>query len=166
MFNPTLVQSQVASLLVQPLEQASSFLAAGPVIIDSSSPVRIPRVANGASAGFVAEGAQIPDGDVGFDEIQLLPSTLKGIKVLVKFTNELLRQNVVALDAVLKQRLVADVANALDAALYTGADGRAKGPSQLPRTAQCRACRSGSHVGGDADRCRRHGVPHRGRVRP
>jgi hypothetical protein len=56
--NSTLIQSQVASLLVQPLEQASTFLAAGPVILDSSSPVRVPRIANGVTAGFVAEGAR------------------------------------------------------------------------------------------------------------
>ena len=30
--NSTLIQSQVANLLVQPLEQASTFLAAGPVV--------------------------------------------------------------------------------------------------------------------------------------
>ena len=33
--NTTLLQSQVASLLVQPLGQASTFLSSGPVIIDS-----------------------------------------------------------------------------------------------------------------------------------
>ncbi|WP_036368746.1 phage major capsid family protein, partial [Mycolicibacterium austroafricanum] len=84
--NSTLIQSQVANLLVQPLEQASTFLAAGPVVLDSSSPVRVPRVANGVTAGFVAEGAQISDGDVAFDEVTLLPSTLKGLKVLVKLS--------------------------------------------------------------------------------
>lgn len=36
--NSTLIQSQVSNLLVQPLEQASTFLAAGPVVLDSSSP--------------------------------------------------------------------------------------------------------------------------------
>ena len=81
--NTTLIQSQVASLLVQPLEQASTFLAAGPVILDSSSPLRVPRIASGVAAGFIAEGTQIPDGDVAFDEVTLLPSTLKGLKVLV-----------------------------------------------------------------------------------
>lgn len=118
--NGALIQSQVASLLVQPLEQASTFLACGPTILNSSSPVRIPRITHGATAGFVAEGAQISDGDVAFDEIDLLPSTLKSLKVLVKFTNELLRQSVIGLDAVLRQRLVTDVALALDAALWTG----------------------------------------------
>jgi HK97 family phage major capsid protein len=119
--NTTLIQSQVASLLVQPLEQASTFLAAGPVVLDSSSPLRVPRIANGVTAGFVAEGAQISDGDVAFDEVTLLPSTLKGLKVLVKLSNELIRTSVVGLDAVLRQRLVTDVANALDAALWDGA---------------------------------------------
>jgi HK97 family phage major capsid protein len=118
--NTTLIQSQVASLLVQPLEQASTFLAAGPVVLDSSSPLRVPRIASGTAAGFVAEGAQISDGDVAFDEVTLLPSTLKGLKVLVKLSNELIRTSVVGLDAVLRQRLVTDVANALDAALWDG----------------------------------------------
>ena len=119
--NGTLIQSQVASLLVQPLEQASTFLAAGPVVLDSSSPVRVPRVASGVTAGFVAEGAQISDGNVAFDEVTLLPSTLKGLKVLVKLSNELIRTSVVGLEAVLQTRLVTDVAHALDAALWDGA---------------------------------------------
>ena len=83
----TLLQSQVASLLVQPLEQASSFLGAGPQIIDSASPIRVPRIVNGVTAGFVAEGAQISDGDVAFDEVTLLPSNLKSLKVLVKLSS-------------------------------------------------------------------------------
>ena len=119
--NSTLIQSQVSDLLVQPLEQASTFLAAGPVVLDSSSPVRVPRVVNGVTAGFVAEGAQISDGDVAFDEVTLLPSTLKGLKVLVKLSNELIRTSVVGLESVLRTRLVTDVANALDAALWDGA---------------------------------------------
>ncbi|WP_441957921.1 phage major capsid protein [Mycolicibacterium houstonense] len=119
--NPTLIQEQVSSLLVQPLEQASTFLAAGPTVIDSSSPVRIPRIASGVTAGFVAEGSQISDGDVSFDEVEMLPSSMKGLKVLVKLSNELIRTSVVGLESVLRTRLVADVANALDAALWNGA---------------------------------------------
>lgn len=118
--NTTLLQSQVASLLVQPLEQASTFLAAGPTIIDSSNPVRVPRIVSGVTAGFVAEGSQISDGDVAVDEVTLLPSTLKSLKVLVRLSNELIRQSVVGLEAVLQQRLITDVANALDAALWDG----------------------------------------------
>ncbi|BBY82021.1 phage major capsid protein [Mycolicibacterium pulveris] len=119
--NTTLLQSQVANLLVQPLEQMSTFLAAGPQIFDTNQQLRIPRIASGVTAGFVGEGAQISDGDVSFDEVTLLPSTLKSLKVLVRFSNEMARQSVVALEATLRTRLVTDVANALDAALWDGA---------------------------------------------
>ncbi|AYE94821.1 phage major capsid protein [Mycobacterium paragordonae] len=119
--NGTLLQSQVADLLVQPLAQESTFLAAGPQIFDTNDQLRIPRLASGVSAGFVGEGVQISDGDVSFDEVTLLPSTLKSLKVLVRFSNEMARQSVVALDATLRQTLVTNVAEALDAALWDGA---------------------------------------------
>jgi HK97 family phage major capsid protein len=119
--NTTLLTSQVASLLVEPLEQASTFLAAGPTIYDTAGPLRIPRIASGATAAFVAAGAQISDSNASFDEVTLLPSSLKGIKVLTKVSNELVRQSVVGLEAALRTRLVTDVANAFDAAAWDGA---------------------------------------------
>ncbi len=119
--NTTLLQSQVANLLVQPLAQESTFLAAGPKIFDTADQLRIPRIASGVSAGFIGEGVQILDGDVAFDEVVLLPSTLKSLKVLVRFSNEMARQSVVALDATLKSTLVKNVGEALDAALWDGA---------------------------------------------
>lgn len=127
--NTTLLQSQVADLLVQPLAQASTFLAAGPMIFDTNQQLRIPRIASGVTAGFVAEGSQISDGDVSFDEVTLLPSTLKSLKVLVRFSNEMARQSVVGLEATLRQTLVTNVAEALDAALWdgTGASNTIKG---------------------------------------
>ncbi|ODR06937.1 capsid protein [Mycolicibacillus koreensis] len=118
--NGTLLQSQVADLLVNPLAQESTFLAAGPQIFDTNDQLRIPRVASGVTAGFVGEGAQITDGAVSFDEVTLLPSTLKSLKVLVRFSNEMARQSVVALDATLKTTLVTNVAEALDEALWDG----------------------------------------------
>lgn len=129
---PTLTAAEVAKLLVQPLEQESSFLAAGPQIIDTAGPLRVPRIAYGASAAFVAAGQQISDSNVSFDEVQLLPSTLKGIKSLTKLSAELIREathTVGALDQVVSTRLVTDVSNVLDAALYdgTGASDTIKG---------------------------------------
>lgn len=127
--NSTLLQSQVADVLVQPLAQESTFLAAGPQIFDTSDQLRVPRIASGVAAGFYGPGEQISDGDVSFDEVVLLPSTLESIKVLVRFSNELARQSVVTLDATLKQTLVTNVAEKLDAALWdgTGADNTIKG---------------------------------------
>ena len=121
---PSLTASEVAQLLVQPLEQTSTFLAAGPRIIDSAGPVRVPRIASGATAAFVAAGAAISESNVVHDEVQLLASELKGIKSLSVLSNELLRQathTVGALDQVIGTRLVTDVANVLDAALWDGA---------------------------------------------
>lgn len=86
--NTTLTAAQVANLLIEPLSQASTFLGAGPVVIDSASPVRIPRIASGSTAAFVAAGAQISQSNPTFDEVQLLPSTLKAIKVLSPYSNE------------------------------------------------------------------------------
>lgn len=47
--NPELLQEQVASLLVQPLEAASVVLSSGPRIFDTASPLRIPKLMSGAN---------------------------------------------------------------------------------------------------------------------
>lgn len=119
--NSSLIQEQVQQLLVQPLQQASTFLSAGPTILDSNSPVRIPRIAAGTTAGFVGEGQLISDGSVTFDEIDALPSTLQSIKVWLPVSNELLRGSAVnGLEQILRTRLLTDVAYALDEALWDG----------------------------------------------
>ena len=85
---------------------------------------------SGTTAGFVGEGQLISDGSVTFDEVTALPSTLQSIKVWLPVSNELLRGSAVAgLDSVLKTRLVTDVANALDTAMWdgTGASNTIKG---------------------------------------
>lgn len=121
----SLIREQVASLLVQPLEDASVVLSSGVRIFDSSEPLRIPKLTAGTTAGFVAEGAEITADEVTFGEINLMPSDRTSIKALTRFTNEALRQSTIGLDAVLRARLVTDVANALDDALLTG-DGASK----------------------------------------
>lgn len=115
-----LIQEQVAKLLIQPLEAASVVLASGVRIFDSSEPLRIPKLVSGISASFVAENELIPEGDVTFGEVKLMPSDRKSIKTITRYSNEMLRQSVVGLDATLKTRLVADVSTALDNALLTG----------------------------------------------
>lgn len=117
----TLQQTQIQQLLVEPLESESVFLASGPKIIDTNGPIRIPRIASGMTVGFVAEGATIPESSVGLDEVSMLPSTLRSLKVLSRVTAEVLRSSAVALDSILKQRLVTDTAKALDVALFSGA---------------------------------------------
>lgn len=118
---PELTAEQVQSILVQPLEQASVFLAAGPRIFDTDgSPVRIPKLGGATDVSWYGENEQITDDDVDFDEVTLLPSTIKSVKTLTRFSNELARQSVVSLDAAIKDRLVKDVADKLDAAFIAG----------------------------------------------
>ncbi|MCG7582787.1 phage major capsid protein [Mycolicibacterium sp. OfavD-34-C] len=119
--NPELLADQVASLLVQPLEAASVVLASGPQIFDTAGVMRVPKLVSGSTPTFVGEGGLIPDtADVDFDELTLMPTERKSIKTILKYTNELVRQSVIGIDAVMKARLVKDVSDALDTALLTG----------------------------------------------
>ena len=65
--------------------------------------LRIPKLLSGSTPTFVGEGGDIPDtADVDFDEVVLLPTERKSIKTIIRFTNELVRQSVIGIDAVLK----------------------------------------------------------------
>jgi HK97 family phage major capsid protein len=119
--NPELLADQVASLLVQPLEAASVVLSSGPRIFDTAGVLRIPKLVSGSTVSFVGEGSEIPDtADVDFDEMLLMPTERKSLKTILRFTNELVRQSVIGINAVLKARLVKDVSDALDDALLKG----------------------------------------------
>lgn len=119
--NPEFLADQVSQLLVQPLEAASVVLSSGPRIFDTAGVLRIPKLVSGATVTFVGEGGQIPDdADVDFDEVALMPTERKSIKTILRFTNELVRQSVIGIDAVLRARLVKDVSDALDDALLKG----------------------------------------------
>ncbi len=119
-----LTQQVVAQLLLQPLQAASIFLAAGPRIFDTNrgNRLRVPTLTGSTGAGFVAEGALIPDDDVTFGELNLLPTGMQSVKVITRVSDELLRQSTIALDQVLRTRLVGDVATALDRELIAGTD--------------------------------------------
>lgn len=119
--NSELLADQVSSLLVQPLEAASVVLSSGPRIFDTAGVLRIPKLVSGSTPSFVGEGALIPDdGEIEFDEISLMPNDRKSIKIILRYTNELVRQAVLGIDSVLRQRLVKDVSDALDNALLQG----------------------------------------------
>lgn len=132
--NPELLQEQVARILIQPLEAASVVLAAGPRIFDTASPLRIPKLVSSTEPSWIGEGELIPEHDVDFDEVTLMPTNRKSVKTLIRFTNELLRQSVIGLDSVLKERLVSDVARKIDDAFLTGdgADGFVTGIVNQP----------------------------------
>lgn len=121
-----LTTEQVQRVLTTPLEQASVFLAAGPRIFDTDgSPVRVPMAPADGSAAltWVGENEQIPEKDRDFSELTLLPSTVKSVKTITRYSNELARQSVVALEAALRDRIVADVAGKVDAQFLSDSDG-------------------------------------------
>jgi HK97 family phage major capsid protein len=114
-----LTAEQVQSVLVKPLEAKSVFLAAGPQIVDTAGPLRLPKGGAPTTPDWYGQNEQIVDEDTDFDEVELLPSTMKSLKVLTRFSNELARQSVIALDAAVKARLVKDVADTLDTQLLS-----------------------------------------------
>ncbi len=117
---PELTAEQVQRILVQPLEAASVFLAAGPRVFDTNgSQVRIPKMAPATSPSWHGESELITEVNPDFGEVTLLPSTMKSVKTLTRFSNELARQSVVSLDAALRDRLVRDVAAKLDAQFFS-----------------------------------------------
>lgn len=123
-----LTAEQVQSILVRPLEDASQFLAAGPRIFDTDgSPVRIPKLGATEEPSWHGENEQIDEVEQNFDEITLLPSTMKSVKTLTRYSNELARQSVIALDAALRERQVRAVADKLDHAFIHGDGGSPAG---------------------------------------
>ncbi len=116
-----LTQEQVQAILVQPLTAASVFLASGPRVFDvtAAGPVRIPKL-NGMNApAWHGENELITEVEADFGEVVLLDG-IKSLKSITRYSNELARSSVVALDAALRDRMVLDVASRLDTALIAG----------------------------------------------
>lgn len=121
--SPELTAEEVYPFLIQPLTAASVVLAAGPRIIDSPTgdPLRIPKFVDGANAGWYAENEAIGESDPDFAELTLLPTNLKSVKVIHRFSNELARHSVVPIGSQLQAALVRNVASVIDQAFLTGA---------------------------------------------
>ncbi len=122
-----LTREQVAQLLVEPLLAQAVVFAAGPRQFASQGgvPVRVPKIASFAlNDPWRAENTAIAESDPTYGELTLLPSSLKSLKTLHRFSNELARHSVTNIATVLQDALVRRVANALDSAFLTG-DGAA-----------------------------------------
>lgn len=145
-----LTAEQVVAMLVEPLMAQSVVLRAGPRIFTTSggAPVRVPTIIeyeigqSGASptvggsdmSYWYGENEQIEDTDPEFGEVTLLPSNLKSIKVLHRFSNELARLAVVNIANALRDAIVRRVALAIDRAflLGDGAGNTVRGLVHLP----------------------------------
>lgn len=119
--SPELTQEQVQRILVQPLAAASVFLSSGPRIFDTDgNQIRIPTLVGMTTPAWHGENELITEVEPDFGELTLLPSTMKSVKSLTRFSNELARQSVIALDSALRDRMVTDVAAILDAQFFAG----------------------------------------------
>lgn len=118
---PELTQEQVQKILVQPLTAASVFLNSSPRIFDvtAAGVVRIPKLLTMTTPNWHGENDLISEVDADFGEVRLLDG-IKSLKSITRFSNELARSSVVALDSALRDRMVLDVASKLDTALIAG----------------------------------------------
>jgi HK97 family phage major capsid protein len=130
---PELTVDQVQRILVKPLEAKSVFLASGPRIFDvtAAGPVRIPKLVGMTAPSWIGENTLIPEVEAETDEVVLLDG-IKSLKSLTRFSNEMARSSVVALDAALQDRMVFDVASKLDAAFIAGTGDPVNGKRTTP----------------------------------
>ena len=130
----TLIRERVADMLVEPLAAASVVLDAGPRIIDSAEPVRVPTLATAFNPSWVGENELIPETAATFGELELMPTSRKSIKSIVRVSNELIRMATRGVSQTLQTRLVTDVRDKLDTALMNGdgADDTVTGLANTP----------------------------------
>jgi len=115
------IQQTVQSYVVAPLV-AESVVLQQPALrtFRTSAPIRVPSLSAATGLGFVAEGATIPVNDVATSEIDLLSSSIQGLKTITVVSRELIREAVLGIEQVLTDRIVYDIALALDEALING----------------------------------------------
>ena len=130
----SLIVERVADMLDEPLAAASVVLDAGPRIIDSSEPVRVPTLATAFDPAWVGENELIPEVATTFGELELMPTSRKSIKAIVRVSNELIRMATRGVSQTLQTRLVTDVRDKLDTALLNGdgADDTVTGLAATP----------------------------------
>jgi HK97 family phage major capsid protein len=117
-----LTTEQVVATLIQPLESQSIVLANRPRVYDSPTgdPLRIPTLVDTDDAAWHGENEQITEGDADFGEVTLLPTNLKSVKVIHRFSNELARHSIVSIANTMQAAFVKRVADKIDNAFLTG----------------------------------------------
>ena len=100
----------------------SVVLAAGPRVFEAEgAPVRVPRIDTLPLADpWRAENTAIAETDPTLDELVLLPTNLKSLKVIHRLSNELVRNAVLNVADAIGEALVRRVAVELDRAFLVG----------------------------------------------
>ena len=120
------VPEDLAPIIIDELLAESVVLQARPQVFEAEgAPLLIPRIdALDTDTAWHAENTLITEEDPIFGEVILLPTTLKSLKVLHRFSNELARNAKDGIGAVLATALVRRIALSLDEAMLVG-DGAA-----------------------------------------
>lgn len=118
-----LIREQVLAVLA-PLTEQSVFLSAGPRIIDTAGPLRIPfgPTFDAGAVVLTGEGEEIPEIEASWSDMQMLPSTMRSFKRIHRYTAEITRMSAVAVEPMLRTGLVARLAADVDTQLL-GATG-------------------------------------------
>lgn len=124
-----LTPERVIPILFEPLTAASVVLAATPTNrifdADGGAPVRIPKIASlELLDAWRAENTLIAETDPLYDELTLLPSSLKSLKVIHRLSNELARNSVGNVEDLIGDAFIRAVAREWDKAALVG-DGAA-----------------------------------------
>lgn len=110
-----LTPDQVHALLVLPLQNEAVATQVSSVVPVGTHGLRLPYIVEDPSAGWVAEGEEIPLSESETDEIDVTPSKLAGLVVV---SNELANDSSPAALKVVGDGLVRDMRGKLDAAFF------------------------------------------------
>lgn len=104
-----------ASLITNPLRQASVALTAATVITTNSHTVHVPVLTGDVAAAWTAEGAEIAEDDAVFDEVDVTPSKLASLSVI---SRELAEDSSPEASAIIGQSMAANLARKIDSAFF------------------------------------------------
>jgi HK97 family phage major capsid protein len=105
--------------------------------------VDVPRLAQAAAAGWVAENTALTPSDEGFDKVGLRP---KHAGAIVEFSRNMLQQTTPAIEDLVRGDLAAVLARVLDAAAISGT-GAANDPTGILKTSGIGAVAMGTDGG-------------------
>lgn len=87
------------------------------VLTGLSGNLSIPKYGSGLTTGWVAEGGAVPDGEMGFDQVELKPSHVGG---KAEMSRQLIQQSSPAIERLIRDDLAFLIAKQIDAAIIAG----------------------------------------------
>ena len=117
-----LVPEDVAGEIVELLRPTSVIMQSSPMVVPMpNGNLTMNRVTQGATVGYIGEQQDTPATGVEFGQLRL---SAKKLAALVPVSNDLLRAASVAVDRVVRDTLVEDMALGMDLAFLRGAGGQ------------------------------------------